>query len=115
MQDEIERFLRSYRDAYNRLDPGGIAAHVALPSLLVARDCVLWTTREQVQSNMEGLVRLMMQGPDDAVADVLWTIRRGAAAPWRFHTGYNLHRTAEGWRILLCTAYDEQRARGDEG
>lgn len=61
------------------------------------------------------LVRLMMQGPDDAVADVLWTIRRGAGAPWRFHTGYNLHRTAEGWRILLCTAYDEQRARGDEG
>ena len=131
MQDEIEQFFRSYCAAYNRLDPSGVSAHVALPCILVARDSAIWTTREQVHANMARLVaryrkngfeqadcalaNLKLPGRDEAVADVLWTIRRGAQAPWSFHTGYNLHRFADGWRIVLCTAYEEERVRDDEG
>jgi hypothetical protein len=49
------------------------------------------------------------QGSDFAVADVLWHIDRVGGEPWEFHTTYNLMRTDEGWRVLLCTAYEERR------
>ena len=46
---------------------------------------------------------------DFAIADLGWTVQRtGGQAPWSFHTTYNLARTPAGWRILLCTAYQEQ-------
>jgi hypothetical protein len=50
------------------------------------------------------------QGSDFAIADLCWTVQRtGGQAPWSFHTTYNLARTPVGWRILLCTAYQEQQ------
>ena len=50
------------------------------------------------------------QGTDFAIADLSWSIRRtDGRAPWRFNTTYQLIRTVEGWRVLLCTAYSEQK------
>ena len=52
----------------------------------------------------------LSQGSHFALADLSWTIRRTEGLePWRFNTGYNLMRTANGWRVLLCTAYSEQK------
>ena len=56
------------------------------------------------------LAGLLLQGSDFAVADVEWTIERQRnLEPWRFRTTYNLRRTEGGWRVLLCTAYEEKR------
>lgn len=50
------------------------------------------------------------QGTDFAIADLAWTIDRGERhEPWCFNTTYNLMRTADGWRVLLCTAYSERK------
>ena len=49
-------------------------------------------------------------GRHSVLVDVLWRIERARAAePQRFHTAYNLVRQEEGWRVLLCTAYEEAR------
>ena len=43
-----------------------------------------------------------------ALADIQWRIDWNAGQePWRFKTTYNLVRTDQGWKILLCTAYSE--------
>ena len=57
------------------------------------------------------LERVVEQGANDAVAEVLWTIERQDAPAWQFRTGYNLHRTPDGWKIAVCTAYEEASAR----
>jgi hypothetical protein len=128
MRAEIDAFFRSYRDAYNRADAEEVTRHISVPSLLAARDCVAWTTVEQVRDNMKALVahyrdngfqradfvldRMIEQGSDNAAVDVSWTIeRQGGMVPWRFRTGYNLRRFLDGWRIVMCTAYEEQKAR----
>lgn len=127
MRDEIEAFFRSYRDAYNRFDVAAVAGHIAAPSILAAREVTLWSTRKEVAEAMATLVahyrangfvradfdldRLLEQGRDDAVVDVEWTIDRGPEPAWRFRTGYNLRRFSAGWRIVFCTAYEEQGVR----
>lgn len=124
MRDEIETFFRSYRDAYNRFDVDAVAGHIAAPSMLAAREVTLWTTAADVRDAMAKLVahyrasgfvaagftldRLVEQGPDNAVVDAIWTIERGPEPMWRFRTGYNLRRFDAGWRIVFCTAYQEQ-------
>ena len=50
------------------------------------------------------------QGAQYAIADIHWRIEwANGEDPWRFSTTYNLTRTEEGWRVLLCTAYAEDR------
>jgi hypothetical protein len=52
----------------------------------------------------------LQQGEQYAVVDLRWHIERSGGQPaWDFNTTYNLIRTAEGWRVLLCTAYSEKR------
>ncbi len=128
MRQEIEKFFRGYCDAYNRFDPRGVAQCFAVPSLLAERNCIVWTTEAQVQDNMERLLayyranhfeeadfaveQMMVQGHGDAVVNLLWIIKRdGGNPPWRFHTGYNLRRFGDGWRIIMCTVYEELQAR----
>jgi hypothetical protein len=48
------------------------------------------------------------QGQQHCIADVTWTITRAAPQlPTQFQTTYNLIYRPDGWRIQLCTAYQE--------
>ena len=127
MPRDVAVFLEQYRDAFNRLDGEGIADLYCIPSGIVSdRGFTPWQSREPIVENMVALCDLyrangykhasfepsqfIAQGREFAVADVAWTIEREAGAePWRFHTTYNLRLTKDGWRVILCTAYDEQR------
>ena len=127
MREDIERFFRSYRDAYNSSDPVAIARHIAVPCLMLERAATVWSTEAEVVASMEDLVAfyrrsgfkeadftvraLMEQGPDDVAADIAWTIERHELPSWRFHTGYCLRRFGGIWRIAFCTAYQEPAAR----
>ena len=127
MRPEIRQFFESYREAFDRLDAEAIAHHFCVPSMIVSGDgCTLFTDAGQIRTNMIALCAryrahgfatatfepggFIDQPPDHAVADLLWTIRRrDGFPPWSFRTGYNLRRVANGWRVLLCTAYEEER------
>lgn len=125
MTNEIRSFFEDYRDAFNALDGVAVADLYAEPSG-IAQGAIYthWPTRQPVADNMRALCEIyrgrgfmradfrpghfIEQGADHAVAEVIWRIdwSRGDA-PWEFKTTYNLIRTGDGWRVLLCTAYDE--------
>ena len=127
MLRDVTDFFEQYRDAFNSLDGDAIANLFCVPSGIVSDSgLTAWQSRESIAENMIALCalyrangykqahfqasHLISQGADFAVADVAWTIEREAGAePWHFHTTYNLRRMAEGWRVVLCTAYEEKR------
>ena len=127
MPNDVMSFLEQYRDAFDHLDGHAVAALYCVPSAIAdQRGLVSWSSREAIIENMTALCRLyqsngyraarfvpgqcLLQGSDFAVADVEWTIERQCnLEPWRFRTTYNLRRTEDGWRVLLCTAYEEKR------
>lgn len=126
MTAEIRAFFDQYRDAFNRLDGEAIAGLYAVPSG-IASDAgyTHWPQREPIRDNMAALCGVyrgngfvearytpgtfLAQGDDFAVADLAWEIDWSGQPPSRFNTTYNLMRTPEGWRVLLCTAYSETR------
>jgi hypothetical protein len=127
MPTEIRDFFEHYREAFDRLDGDAVARLYAVPSgILTADGYRHWPDFASVRANMVALCELyrrngyvaarfepawvLEQGPTAAVADVVWRIERdGGREPWNFHTTYNLVRSPVGWRVLLCTAYDEAR------
>jgi hypothetical protein len=124
LSHDLHAFFDAYRSAFNALDGAAVAALYAVPGG-IAQDgrFTLWTDRSQVVDNMQALCALysergymqavfqcrsfLDQGPQHAVVDLQWRIDWRAQTPWHFSTAYNLMRTAEGWRVLLCTAYTE--------
>ena len=125
MPREISEFFESYRAAFNALDGNAIAECYAEPSG-IAQDGVYthWLQRQTVVENMTALCKLyrdkgfirtdfephqfIAQGASYAVADVQWRIDWDSAQePWSFNTTYNFVRTAQGWKVMLCTAYSE--------
>jgi ketosteroid isomerase-like protein len=126
---QVDRFFKLYAAAFNSGDAAAVARHIAAPALLIERTAItLWSSEADVLAAMQRLLafyrangfasarctidRLLEQGHDNAVAHVFWTIERKDAPAWRFHTGYNLRRFGEDWRIVVCTAYEEAAARG---
>ncbi|MBL0143755.1 MAG: hypothetical protein IPP91_17015 [Betaproteobacteria bacterium] len=127
MTAEIGEFLEQYRAAFNRLDGEAVAKMYAVPSGIASdKGYTHWPSLDPVRANMIALCELyrsngfvsasfelasfFAQGDDFAVADLAWRIDRSRGqAPWQFHTTYNLIRTGDGWRVLLCTAYEEKR------
>lgn len=125
MPDEIRRFFERYRDAFNTLDGDAVARLYAVPSGIAQGGTYThWPEFAPIRANMQALCDLyrargyagadfepgmfLQQGDDYAVADLSWRIDwTGGAEAWRFNTTYNLVRTGEGWRVLLCTAYTE--------
>ena len=122
---EIRAFVERYRDAFNALDGRAVAELYAEPSG-IAQDAVYthWSSRESVAQNMDALCALYQskgfvraafeprqfidQGTHHAVADLEWRIDwNEGQEPWLFQTTYNLLRSAQGWKVLLCTAYSE--------
>jgi hypothetical protein len=131
MRAEIERFFQSSAAAYNAVDPAAVALHIAAPCLLIEKTATVWSTEVDVLGAMNRLLdsyraggfvsahfaleQVAEQGSDDAVVEVAWTLERQDAAPWRFRTGYNLHRADGIWRIVVCTAFQETAARQRAG
>lgn len=127
MPAEIYAFFEQYRDAFDRLDGEAVARLFAVPSGIASdTGYTHWPTFESIRNNMDALCRqykengyagasfepgmFLAQGEAFAVADIAWTIARTAGRePWCFRTTYNLMRTKDGWRVLLCTAYSEQK------
>ncbi|WP_432723813.1 hypothetical protein R0381_000776 [Jeongeupia wiesaeckerbachi] len=123
----IAQFFEQYRAAFNRLDGEAIAQLYAAPSGIVTDEGYThWPDFNAVKSNMIALCTqyrdsgylearfapsaFLAQGQHHAVVDVCWSIRRSTdLPPWQFNTTYNLRHTREGWRIQLCTAYEEKR------
>jgi len=61
-------------------------------------------------------VAFLAQGENFAMVDIAWNIERvGQQPPWQFNTAYNLMRTPDGWRVLLCTAYSEKKLNARPG
>lgn len=133
MPPEIHAFFESYRDAFNRLDGDAVARLYSVPSGIVSdRGYTHWLSYEPIAENMVALCKLykengfsstsyepvafIAQGDNFGIADVSWTVKRfEELEPWRFNTTYNLMRTPEGWRVLLCTAYQEKRLNEQAG
>lgn len=123
MPNDIKTFFEQYRDAFNQLDGEAVARLYAIPSG-IAQDgrYTHWPSFEPIKDNMLALCKLyrergyqrasftpgsfISQGDDFAIADLRWRIdwSRGQK-PWEFNTTYNLIRTGDSWRVLLCTAY----------
>jgi hypothetical protein len=127
---EIRDFLDRYRDAFDRLDGEAVARLYTVPSGIATQlGYRHWYDFESIRDNMTQLCdqyrrhgyrsaryelgSFVLQGRNAAVVDVSWHVERGARdEPWCFGTTYNLIRTPSGWRVLLCTAYDEQPLDG---
>jgi hypothetical protein len=126
MTADIRAFFEQYRDAFDRLDGEAVARLYAVPSGIASdTGYAHWPAFEPIRDNMVALCDLyrgngyagarfepgtfLPQGHDFAVADIAWTIEWTGKPPSRFSTTYNLMRTPEGWRVLLCTAYSEER------
>ena len=125
MPTEIRQFFERYRDAFNSLNGEAVARLYSVPSG-IAQDgnYTHWPEFEPIRDNMVALCSLyrdrgyaaaefkpgpfLQQGENYAIADLSWKINWSSGdAPWEFNTTYNLVRTQEGWRVLLCTAYSE--------
>ncbi len=125
----ITAFFDSYRAAFDALDAHGVAAHFAVPSMLIDEKAYTWASQDDVIADVQKLLTLyrnsgfvsatyevansLPQGEDAVTANVYWTIARRSGAPWRFHTGYTLRRFDDQWKIVLCIAYEERSARGE--
>jgi len=127
MPVDIRAFFERYREAFDRLDGEAVARLFAVPSGIASDSGYThWSAFESIRANMVALcalyrdngyasatfepVTFLAQGENYAVADISWNIERsGQREPWCFNTTYNLMRTADGWRVLLCTAYSEKK------
>ena len=125
LPDALLHFFDDYCAAFNALDGTAVAALYALPSALAqGEQFAHWHERDAIVANMTTLCAYyrehgfrtarylitgaLPQGPNHAVVDIAWQIERNAGLPtWTFRTGYNMVRTPDGWRIRLCTAYEE--------
>ena len=130
MPTEIRAFFDHYREAFDRLDGEAVARLYAVPSGIASDSGYThWPTFEPIRANMLSLcalyrengyvsatfepVAFLAQGENFAVADISWNIERSdQREPWCFNTTYNLMRTPDGWRVLLCTAYSEKKLNG---
>ena len=127
LQREVSRFLEAYKAAFDRLDGRAIAALFSEPSgLLSGSTYVHWPTRKDVERNMRALCEIyrrdgyreashesfevLQLGAHSALVDVRWRIDRAEGTPRRFGTAYHLVRKDARWWVLLCIAYEEERA-----
>ena len=126
MPAEIRAFLESYRASFNALDGDAVARLYAVPSGIASNTGYThWPALDPIRQNMMALCRLyqengfvsaqfelmtfISQGEDFGVADLAWQIQWREKEPSRFGTTYNLMKTVDGWRVLLCTAYSEEK------
>jgi hypothetical protein len=120
-----QRFFESYRDAFNALDGDAVAALWHSPCGIAQDGGITWwpepaSVRENMRALCEtyrraGFARASFElqavhqlGPQFAWTNVQWTLwRTDNTVLQRFATAYQLSCKAQGWRVLLCTAYEE--------
>ena len=131
---EVQAFLETYREAFDRLDGDAVADLWHTPSGITGRRdgaslpaLTWWTTDTPMRDNHRALCNLyrgngyrraefemidcVSLGADHAFANLHWTLwREDNSLLQAFHTGYNLMRTASGPKVLLVTAYEEDLA-----
>jgi hypothetical protein len=126
---EVQSFFTRYRDAFNALDGDAVADlwHDA-SGIADSRDgcgrLTWWPDDAPMRANHRALCAVyrganygradfvidhfVPMGPNHAFARLQWTITRvDGSLLQRFGTGYQLLRTADGPRVLLCTAFEE--------
>jgi len=128
---EVQAFFEGYRSAFDRLDGDAVADLWHVPSGIADSGgpagggrLTWWPDEAAMRANHHALCAHYRQagyasasfnidqcvplGPDHAFARLQWTLRRAdGSLLQRFGTGYQLLRTAQGPRVLLCTAYQE--------
>ena len=125
---DIQNFFTAYAQAYVALDGDAVAGHCAAPMAISQGGTITWwDDLAPVQDNMRklcavyrdaGLVSLDFQieqatplGDHDAFALVRWRLGRAdGSLIQQFRTGYQLHRTAQGTKVVFVTAFDEDLA-----
>lgn len=128
-ESEARDFFMRYAEAFTAGDGDAIADLWHTPSALTdtragAARVTAWTDEPPMRANMHALCevyadagphewhfelrRLEPLGSHHAFARVAWTLRRPAGEFMQhFLTGYQLGLTVAGWRVLFCTAYQE--------
>jgi 2-oxoglutarate dehydrogenase complex dehydrogenase (E1) component-like enzyme len=127
MPKDLTQFFETYRDAFNSLQGNAVAELYAEPSGIAQGGVYThWPDRVPVIENMNALCDLyrkkgyvradfepiayVNQGDQHAIADLRWRIEwNDGQEPWQFNTTYNVVHTNQGWRVLLCTAYTEDK------
>jgi hypothetical protein len=126
MPAEIRALFERYRLAFDALDGEAVAGMYAVPSGIASdTGYTHWSTAEPIRKNMVALcdlyrengyvsaefkpVAFIAQGEQFGVADLEWKIHWREKEPSRFNTTYNLMRSSRGWRVLLRTAYSEEK------
>ncbi|MBA4343595.1 MAG: hypothetical protein C0423_15765 [Methylibium sp.] len=127
--EQAQAFFERYRDAFNAGDGDAVADLWHSPSAITdSRDGVArvswWGEDAPMRANMQALCGVYRDvGPHDwmfelrdhvplglnhAFTHVAWTLKRsgGEVLP-QFCTGYQLAKLAGGWKVLFCTAYQE--------
>jgi len=136
-RDEVSAFFDRYRTAFDTLDGDAVADLWHVPSGIAdARDGVgriaWWSEDAPMRANMRALCEVYRAagyaratfelrsvtplGAQHAQADLAWTLHRADGSLLQaFRTGYHLMRTAQGLRVLMATAYEEDLAALREG
>ena len=127
---EIQAFFEAYRAAFDRLDGDAVADlwHAGSGITDSGSDdgarLTWWPNEAPMRANHRALCERYRQGgygsadfvieqhvpmgPNHAFAHLRWTLRRSDGALLQhFHTGYQLMRTANGPRVLLAVAHQE--------
>ena len=132
---ETQAFFETYRDAFNRLDGDAVAdlwhsssgitdsggsngsAHLTwwnddAPMRANHRAlCDVYRGNDYQRADFELQAQVPM-GPNHAFAHVYWTLKRhDDSVLQQFHTGYQLMRTAQGPKVLLAVAHQEDLSR----
>ena len=129
--EETQAFFESYRDAFNRLDGNAVADLWHTQSGITdsagpdATACLTWWPDDApmranhvalcdvYRGHNYGRAEFMIEqhlplGQHHAFAHLHWTLqRRDGSLLQQFHTGYQLLRTAQGLRVLLAVAHQE--------
>lgn len=126
---EAQAFFAHYAERFTAGDGDAIADLWHTPSGITdtrdgAARVTPWTEEAPMRANMRALCelyasagphewsfelrRLEPLGEHHAFALVAWTMRRPSGEFMQhFATGYQLGRTSHGWRVLFCTAFQE--------
>ena len=129
--EEAQAFFESYRDAFNRLDGNAVAnLWHGSSGITDSGDAgatarlTWWNDDAPMRANHVALCAVyrgnhygradfaieqhLPLGPNHAFVHLHWTLQRqDGSLLQQFHTGYQLMRTAQGPRVLLAVAHQE--------
>ena len=130
-RDDVTDFFDRYRGAFDQLDGDAVADLWCVPCAIASAqaddthaDVTWWQDEAPLRDNMRALCEVYRHrgyaradfelrgftpmGPHHAFADVAWALHRADGSLLQaFRTGYQLMRGAQGLRVLMCIAHDE--------